>query len=397
MIFCTKLFYGRLLQPLACLAFILLMLLTGCARPVPPVDFTALHPGALFTADLHPIPMDELAVQVQSADFILIGESHTNACDHLFQETALLALSDPLHTKAMPGVGLEMVPWNKQDELDAFIRGEIALAELQEQLAWQDYWGFSFDMYRPVLAQAQALGVPLVGLNVPKKLLDEIRQNGLDAVSLDDRGLLPAAIIPPPREQVAELAEAFQRHAQMMQGHAQDTSFDLDRFLLVQSLWDTQMAHVATHWRTATQRPLIILAGSGHVEYGHGIAHRLEILNHAPRILHILPWRGGRPPDPNLADLFFYCPDDPQPRLGVVITQEDDFVLITGVLPDSRAARAGLLPGDILLSANNTRVHNLDALHQAGKAAVQDQADLRLEVLRHDAVLEFVISFAQSQ
>lgn len=389
--------WGRLVQPSTFLALLLLMLLTGCARSVPPVDSTALQPGAVFTADLHPLPMDELVALVHGADFVLIGESHTNACDHRFQETALRAFADAAHGDAMPGVGLEMVPWTKQEELDAFFRGEIALDELRDRLAWQDYWGFSFDVYRPVLAQAQALGMPLVGLNLPKELLAEIRENGLDAVPLKNRGLLPARIIPPPWEQTEDLAEAFQRHIQMVRGHDQDMSFDLDRFLLVQSLWDTQMAHVATQWRTATQRPLIILAGSGHVEYGHGIAHRLKILNHAPRILRIVPWRGGGPPDPDLAGVFFHCPEVPQPRLGLLISQERDSVLITGVVPDSRAALAGLLPGDILLAADNTPVHNLDVLHQAGKAAAQDQADLRLEVLRRDVVLEVVISFARNR
>lgn len=389
--------WGSLVQPVPFLALILLMLLTGCARPVPPVDSTAPQPGAMFTADLHSLSMDELVALAHGADFVLIGESHTNACDHRFQETVLGAFADAAHGDAMPGVGLEMVPWTKQEELDAFFRGEIALDELRDRLAWQDYWGFSFDVYRPVLARAQALGLPLVGLNVPKELLAEIKENGLDAVALKNRGLLPAKIIPPLREQIEGLAEAFQHHTQMMRGHDQDMSFDLDRFLLVQSLWDTQMAHVATQWRAATQRPLIILAGSGHVEYGHGIAHRLKILNHAPRISRILPWRGDGPPDPDLADVFFYCPEAPRPRLGLLISQERDSVLITGVVPDSRAARAGLLAGDILVSADNTPVRNLDDLHQAGKAAAQDQADLRLEVLRRGVVLEFVISFARNR
>ena len=358
----------------------LLALNTGCARLLsPPIPETAPLPphGTLFLADGRQVQASELAALVASHDFILIGESHANACDQQFQADALRTLA----RSGLPlAVGLEMVPWSAQDVLDAFYRGDVSLDELEEQLGWQEYWGYNFSFYRPILAQAEASGIPVYGLNVPKGLLHRIRTDGLESIPADERGLLPSTLIPPPPPQRAMIEEEYHRHMELMPDRTMDAGFELERFMMVQSLWDTQMAHAAIQRRKADET-MVILTGAAHVEDGHGIAYRLGLLDHAPRILSLIPWRGGSVPDPTAGDFFFYCPQPPR-RLGMLIAWVDDKVVVTGVMPNSLAQAAGLLSGDILLAADGTPITTLEVLHAAGVQAKSEQRPLHLDVLR---------------
>lgn len=359
----------------------LLVLNAGCARLLPPpaiLEPAPLPPpGTLFLADGRQVEASELSALVAFHDFILIGESHTNACDHQFQADTLEILARSGLPLAM---GLEMVPWSAQDVLDAFHRGTVGLDELEEQLGWQEYWGYTFSSYQPVLAQANASGIPVYGLNVPKDLLHRIRALGLESIPVDERGLLPSAVIPPPPAQRAMIEEEFLRHVEFLPDRAMETGFELERFMMIQSLWDTQMAHAATQLRKAGQT-MIILTGAAHVEGGHGIAYRLGLLDEAPRILSVIPWRGGPVPEPTAGDFFFYCPEPPR-RLGMLIAWVDDQVVVTGVMPNSLAEAAGLQHGDVLLTADGTPITTLEVLHIAGVQAKTEQRPLNLEVLR---------------
>lgn len=361
---------------------LLLALNVGCARLLPespPIPEIAIppRPGTLYLADGRRVEPSEMAALLASHDFILIGESHANACDQQFQADALGTLAQSGLSIA---VGLEMLPWSVQEDLDAFYRGEVGLDELENRVGWQDYWGYNFAFYRPILEQAKKSGIPIHGLNVPKNLLHRIRDNGLDSIPPEERGLLPPALIPPPPSQRVMIETEFQRHIDFMPDLPMETGFELERFMMIQSLWDTQMAHAAIKRRKAGQT-MVILAGSAHVEYGHGIAYRLGLLDEAPRILSMIPWRGGPVPDPVAGDFFFFCPEPPR-RLGMLITWVEDRVVVTGVMPNSLAEAAGLLPGDVLLTADGNPVTTLEVLHHAGVRAKSEQRPLRLEVLR---------------
>ncbi|GAB6061085.1 ChaN family lipoprotein [Desulfonatronum parangueonense] len=373
---------------------LLMVLSAGCAPLHPPTVHPpdmALPgtPGTLFLAEGQHLAKDDLARLVPDHDFILIGESHTNTCDHRFQKDALLALSASNQDLAL---GLEMVPWSAQDILDDFNRGVIDLEELEEKLGWREYWGYSFSLYSPILAQARELGIPVLGLNVPKELLHRVRTDGMESIPPDDRGLLPHVIIPPPPQQESLLEEEFSLHIEMMPERTAEAGFELERFILIQSLWDTQMAFSAIHWQNTLERPLVILAGSGHVEYGHGIPHRLRVLEPASRILTLVPWRGGPTPDPDSGDLFYFCPEQPR-RLGMVIAWIEDRAILSDVLPESLADQSGLQPGDVLISANDVPITALEVLHQAGMQAVRSGEPLYLEVLRNGTHLLLEVIF----
>lgn len=377
--------HARTVLPLALMA---LACIAGCVRLPDPPPPALSGPVFLFLADKHPITFSEFGAMASQFKYFLVGENHANPCDHEFQRDMLAALT---LAGISPGVGLEMVAWDRQDVLDSYNLGSLALDQLEERLDWRNNWGYPFDLYHSVLEKAQSLGFPLVALNTPKDMQSRISADGLAGIPEQDRGLLPPDIIPPTREHMDILKKEQLRHVRMMHVMGHEEAFDLDRFVLTQSLWDTQMAHIASIWQSATGRPMVILAGVGHVEGRHGIAHRLRVMNDDPEIFSVVPWRGGSQPDASVADAFFYCPASPQPRLGMRIQWLENRAVIVEVVSDSRAAAAGLKPGDTLLTANDLPVTALSDLHEAGKNAFQEKEPLRLKILRDAATIQLTI------
>ncbi|WMW64787.1 ChaN family lipoprotein [Nitratidesulfovibrio liaohensis] len=282
----------------------------------------------------------DAARQALRHDYILLGESHTSACDHRAQAAFITAL---LAEGARPAIGLEMVPRDGQPALDEFSRGATPLDKLSDALDWPKTWGYDFELYRPVFAVADWARLPVHGLNVPQRVVRQVSRGGLESVPEADRAWLPPSIIAPAPEQRATLTAIFREHAAMRAGRAEgakgvtkdaapqggtlaapqgapaatpaqavpaapsaapsapaaaapvpatdNDAAALERFLLVQSLWDSAMAHQAVRVRVAHGGPVVILAGGGHVEFGWGIARRIRLLDPDARVLLVMPWR----------------------------------------------------------------------------------------------------------
>lgn len=277
------------------------LLLAACAGPHRAArertGIPDLEPGELLTPQGRRVSESTFVQQARESRFVLIGEAHDSACDHRVQARLLAALA---RAGVAPAVGLEMVDVDRQGVLDRFNAGELTVADLETALDWPHTWGVPFRLYEPIFVVARDARVPVIALNLPEQLVQAVSK---DEDTRDPR--LPPEIIPPPGAQREVLKEAFDAHAHA----AQADPGALDRFLRIQSLWDTQMATAAlTHARKHDQR-VVILAGAGHVQNGWGIAHRLGVLAPDHAVLAVMPWRGEEAIEEDGADLFAYCPE----------------------------------------------------------------------------------------
>ena len=165
-------------------------------------------------------------------------------------------------------------------------------------------------------------------------------------------------------------------------------------FLRVQSLWDTTMAEQAIRAHKQTGRPVVILAGSGHVEHGFGIASRLKKLDPRGATLLIMPVRGetvfalhkGQPAGENtlppLADFLVYTrPHSTSPQ-GLSLFSHAGQVWVEAVTPGSKADAAGIAPGDVIVRVQGEALHSLMNMHRLGMAAKKTGAPLRFVILR---------------
>ena len=357
-----------------------------------------------------------------AADYILIGEGHTVACDHGVQARLLEILA---RTCRPPALGLEMIGADRQEILDRFfntsgagapVRAAAAtLAALANDLDWPQTWGHSFELYAPIFRVALAARLPVYGLNIPPKVMAAFRKSGVGGLSAEQKKFLPRQVVPPAEAQKKALGEEFERHAAMMRSKksAEKTVASglgalkspagqaeaRERFFHVQSLWDSKMAERAVEVRQATGRPVVVLAGAAHVENGWGIAHRLRTLDPHARVLLIAPWRGGKLPGVDNADVFFFCADEHKSRLGFTVEWREDapsgaVAVVTSVAPGTRADKAGLAEHDAIVAAGGKPLAGLADLHVAAIQAKTAGKNLALTLLRSGKRLEVVLDLS---
>jgi len=371
------------------------LLLAACARPAPvdqPMTVNFLPaPGELLTNAGDRLSPEAFLAKARSAAYVLIGESHGQRCDHEAERRLLTLLA---HEGPGPAVGLEMVPARNSGVLKDFVAGNIAPEDLEARLDWAKTWGHPFARYLPVFLAIRQWKLPAAGLNVPPDVIRRLSAAALDnataadpvaALSAEDQALLPRRIIEPAPEQLAFLREVMSGHPQ---GRNIDDSRQVARFLLIQSVWDSAMAEQAVALRAATKRQVAVLAGTGHVDGGLGIARRLAVLDPGAEILLVSPWRGDDL-DAKDAQVRVYCPLSFESRMGMVLEHrafgEGSQVLVVEVRRGSRAEAAGLRPGDVVTRAGGYRMTSLTALHLAGSDAYRAKKSLVLDIQRGQA------------
>lgn len=367
--------------------FVLLFLFAGCT---PRHQVTAPHPepapGSFYSSQKRPIAAGSLVDSLQHKDYILIGESHNNACHHHTQ-ARLIELMAKTGRKIV--LGLEMVSVERQEILDLFNQGRIDIDELPDKLGWEENWGYGFDLYRPIFHKARQYNVPAVALNLPRHVTRNISHHGLDNIPPEDREYLPEIIIEPPPEQLEMLRKQFEMHEDMIK--ADQALFK--RFVAAQSSWDTKMAFEAVRARQKTQGILIILAGTLHVDKGRGIESRLRVLEPEARIAGIVPVSSLDDISPDNMYSYFCPPAGERMRLGIMAELENDRVVIRGIFQNSPAMKTGLKKGDEIVRAGGNDISSLADLHNAAVEALNENKNLRLEIMRSSSLKIFDISF----
>lgn len=380
--------------------------------------------GQLVRPDGSPASEQDFLRLAGQAEYILLGERHDNPLDHQVQARLLASLAE---SGKKPVLGLEMLPRRRYDrQLAAFSKGRISLESLPEKLDWPRTWGFDFALYKPLFAVVEQYSLPAYGLNIPNEVRLGVSRRGLAGLTPSEKKELPAVITPPLPEQRQKLADFFRQHGAMMvrsrkaadtppgsrAGSTADSSRlaanraagmqgrpsivsgqqndPLERFLLIQSLWDSTMAEQAVrlhrqYTKSGNASPVVIVAGGGHVEYEYGIAHRLRTMQPGARILSVMPF-SDRKPEAEAASLFYFSsassPMGGRPRIGLTLARENDKLRVTAVADGSRAEKAGFQVGDILERAGSLRVQSAEDLHTAAQDARKRGFPLTIAVQR---------------
>ena len=150
--------------------------------------------------------------------------------------------------------------------------------------------------------------------------------------------------------------------------------------------------------------PLAVgIMGSGHVRFGHGVAHQLRTLG-VREIGSLLPLPASTDCAAladGLADAVFALParvdaGPPPPRLGVMLETQAGGVRIADVAADSLAARSGLETGDLIVDVGGRPATSATQL----VAAIRRQPPgtwLPLRLERAGVTRELVIRFPPDQ
>lgn len=195
---------------------------------------------------------EHAARQLQDARFVLVGEHHDNAWHHQAQ----LAVIQLLHSQGRKvAIGLEMFRRDSQSDLDGWTAGKIAKDKFKP--IYLDNWNYGWDLYRSIFDYAQNHRIPMVGLNVSRKITAQVASQGFESLSDTQKGSLDGITCNVTSEYREFIQRAYGAH-----GHGH---MDFGRFCEAQLVWDTVMAvHALEYLRENQADVIVILAGSGH-------------------------------------------------------------------------------------------------------------------------------------
>jgi len=335
---------------------------------------------------------------------VLLGEQHDDMDHHRWQLQTLAVLHAQRPNLV---IGFEMFPRNAQPVLDRWVAGELTEGEFLQQAEWGKVWSMPAELYLPLFHFARMNRIPMVALNIDAGLTRRIADKGWDGVPEGEREGVgrPAAAMPAYED---FLFEIHRQHALMRaRGKGappvRDASFR--NFVDSQLAWDRAMAEAllagrARHAAADGSLPFAVgIMGSGHVRFGHGVAHQLRALGE-PSIGQLMPVDAATPCAEladGLADAVFAVPalrqpPAPPPRLGVALEETEGGIRIGEVSAGSLAERSGLRPGDVVIEAAGVPVKRSMQLI----AVVRRQPEgtwLPLQVRRDGKAVEMIVRF----
>jgi uncharacterized iron-regulated protein len=366
--------------PYICALAALGFILNGCAirttRTAPAgssTHFTAPKPGdVLVWNQPDPIGEDQLAGALASARVVIVGETHDHPGHH---EAQLNILKLMTKQGPPPVVGVEWLDHGAQPACDALSSGAITVDEFAVQADWTSRWGYTLDLYRPILEHVREHGLKLYALNAPLKVVRKVARQGLKSLTPAERAMLAPALNLRDPEYEEMVARQFQGHG-VMGKNAQAN------FLAAQIGRDETMAHNLAKglhpWPDGGKRALV-LAGSAHLAHGRGLPPRIERRLPGVKLITLLPVSSdklketGQDTQDSEAPADYLIVTEPAPprppRLGVMIKQVGDGLLVEGVWPGGAAFKAGIKKGDLLKAVDGEPLKTAKDIHNAIKAA----------------------------
>lgn len=386
---------------------------------------------------------DRVLAEAAADPVVLLGETHDQEDHHRWQLHTIAGLHALRPDMVL---GFEMFPRRTQPVLDRWVRGELDEDAFLKAVDWEGVWGFDASFYLPMFHFARLHKVPMIALNVDRGLVSQVAAEGWDAVAEADREGIgtPAAATDAYRLGLAQVfAEKARRHAEAPReagaptaleedevdmeveaeadraaapGHAQPGSadgFPVDavlaspgfvRFVEAQLTWDRAMAEGLARAAETAPAPLVVgVIGSGHLEHDWGVPHQLSDLGIGDAAV-LLPW----PPEQcaemtaDVADaVFLLTPGTPKdetqrPRLGIMVAADPDGVRVVSVDADSVAEAAGLIAGDVIVSAAGSPTRRVDELSALVRAQ-QPGADVPLVIIRDGETRRLTARFGDSE
>jgi uncharacterized iron-regulated protein len=214
-----------------------------------------------------PVSLEAMLDDLSSARIVYIGEIHSIPRHHRVQT---LILSELAKRGLKLCLGMEMFAHSHQPALDKWQAGQESVAHLMRDLGG-DAWTNLLD-YESLLVMARELKIPIVGLNASDATVRTIARNGPEGLTEQERKDLPEGFdkIDPRHDRLLRLRLKVHRAFQEK---------SLDRIVLAQSVRDETMASFAVRYLESAEgkdRAMLVVAGSGHLNYGFGIPERVQ-------------------------------------------------------------------------------------------------------------------------
>ena len=218
---------------------------------------------------------------------VCVGEEHKNPHHHWVE---LEVMRHMIKKWPHAALGMEMFQRPFQGVLDDYAAKRIDEMALRSRAGWEDRWGYDYGFYGPTIAVAVDGHASLLALNAAKELTKKVAHHGLESLTPEERGQLPAELDLTDKKHRAwfdalmeDMSGGSDPHNPHNSGAATGSGSGAptdmpseDAIYTVQVIWDETMADTAAKWLQANRDGrIVILAGSGHC-HDSAIVNRLK-------------------------------------------------------------------------------------------------------------------------
>ena len=303
--------------------------LVGCASTgrapgaEPPASRPAAEPAGFVDGETgRPLALSEVASRAAVADVVIVGELHGHppgleATERLFREIARL---EPQTT----ALGLEFYERDEQVALDDYLTG------LTDEAAFRAATGKDAerDPHRGLIETAKAAGLRAWALNAPRRYARLARTEGFgayDRMTREQRRLVNV----PGGLTGGRYADTFYELMGGMGGHGEENGGGENgsgrrasagpsemavSFFRAQNVWDATMAATAERALDAGARPLVIVVGRFHSDFGGGLVERVKENAPGARLLTLSVLDADAPGDEDRGRADVLIPAGPMPQ-----------------------------------------------------------------------------------
>jgi uncharacterized iron-regulated protein len=226
------------------------------------------HPlaGSVWQADGSQADRKTLSAAVLSADYVLLGEIHTNPDHHVIQAELIGEL---VAAGRRPAVVFEMIPASRQKPLDDHLAANPKdAAGLGAAVEWEKRGWPDWSIYRPIAEAALAAGLKLKAGGLDDRVVQQIGKSGAAALDpgLGERFGLNRSLDAAIETKLIEVLK--ESHCYMLPEAA------LKPMLTVQRARDGAIADAML---TAGEKDgAVLIAGSGHIRRDWAAAAVIE-------------------------------------------------------------------------------------------------------------------------
>jgi len=341
---------------------------------------------------------------VARVQVVYVGETHDNPASHRLQLEILKHLAQTNPGKLT--MGMEMFTPEQQPVLDRWTAGELEEKQFLKEVGWFDNWRMNFALYRDLLSFCKDNGIPVLALNANKALQKKVGRVPFDELTDEEQEQLPEIDMDDPYQRA--MVEA------VFTDHQMGDSM-LDGFLRVQTLWDESMAdNIAAHLRAVGKdHQIIVIAGGNHVRYGYGIPRRVfrrvpasyllvgsrEIkisVEKQDRLMDVVKPNYPMPPYHFVQMTEYEDLENPGVKMGIMLDEADQGLLISAVIPGSVAEKSGVLKDDIFIKMDDIELKEpFDLIYELNRKAIGDKIEITL--LRGEETLTLPVEFTEAE
>ncbi len=318
-----------------------LALFAGCAiSPNPAERWAAAEAAAgevrAFDAETgRAVSFDDLVTRAAGADVIVFAETHDDETGQAHAVQLVQAVLERTAGSRSPALALEFLERDAQVVVDDYLTGitdrpglDVALAASDriDQVALQSISGSTIDPEKlpeshlplghlQAIAAAREAGATVIAANAPRRYVRFLRRHqaeGFKMLTTAQRRLVER----PEPLSGGDYRDRFYGLMEGMGAHHGSSSMNVDALYYAQNIWDATMADSVAEALREGRRPVMLIVGQFHADFGGGVIERIRKNRPGARVFTIsyqpVPSSALREEDEDRADVVVYTAR-PQP------------------------------------------------------------------------------------